>query len=190
MRITRNNFIIITSLVISFMIVMTGVSLSSTGTYQVPHAKLDEGDIIPAQAVSYHTLSKHERKQIDCLTVNIYREAGYEPKVGWVAVGFVTMNRLFSGNYADSVCGVVYQKTGSTYQFSWVGMSHLPKINQDVYDQVRRVATSVYMGYDRARDVTDGATFYHADYVQPGWRNVEKTRKIGTHIFYRSSKDI
>ena len=40
-------------------------------------------------------------------------------------------------------------------------------------------------------DITDGATFYHADYIpDPRWaKNVRKTVKIDRHIFY-SSKDI
>ena len=186
MQLSRNSFIIITTLIMSIMIFMTGVSLSTTGTYAVPVVETtDEGDPIPARAVSYNSLNKHDRKQIDCLTENIYREAAYEPKVGWVAVAFVTMNRLFSGNYADSVCGVVHQPN----QFSWVGTRNLPKINGDVYSQIQRVATAVYLDYDKSRDITGGATYYHADYVQPGWKNLEKTKKIGAHIFYRNSKD-
>jgi spore germination cell wall hydrolase CwlJ-like protein len=172
------------------MIFLTANSLSATGTYQIPVVQTDEeGTLVPARAVSYYSLTKFQRKQIDCLTENIYREAGYEPKVGWVAVAFVTMNRLFSGNYADSVCGVVYQKTGATYQFSWVGERNLPRINGDLYTQIQRVATAVYLDYNRDRDITHGATYYHADYVQPGWTNLQKTRKIGAHIFYRSNKD-
>ena len=40
-------------------------------------------------------------------------------------------------------------------------------------------------------DITDGATFYHADYIpDPRWaKNVNKTVKIDRHIFY-SEKDI
>lgn len=183
----RNTFIITLAFIMSAIVMMTGVALSSTGTYAVPAISAQEdGDPIPARAISYYSLTKHERKQIDCLTENIYREAAYEPRVGWVAVAFVTMNRLFSGNYADSICGVVYQPN----QFSWVGMRNLPKINPDVYDQIRRVATAVYLDYDKNRDITGGATYYHADYVSPGWSNLQKTKKIGTHIFYRSNRDM
>ena len=35
-------------------------------------------------------------------------------------------------------------------------------------------------------DITDGATFYHADYVTPSWAKSKiKTIEIGDHIFYR-----
>ena len=182
----HRNYMIVMTLLLSLMIMTFGMSLSNTVTYSIPSViKVDE-DPIPARPVSYYSLNKHDRKQIDCLTENIYREAAYEPRIGWVAVAFVTMNRLFSGNYADSVCGVVYQKN----QFSWVGERNLSKINTDVYNQIQLVATAVYLNYDRKRDVTGGATYYHADYVSPGWMNLEKTKKIGAHIFYRSRKDL
>ena len=35
-------------------------------------------------------------------------------------------------------------------------------------------------------DITDGALFYHADYVTPGWaKTKQKTVEIQDHIFYR-----
>ena len=49
-------------------------------------------------------------RELDCLTRNIYWEAASEPFEGKVGVAQVTMNRLASGKFADTVCGVVYQK--------------------------------------------------------------------------------
>ena len=35
-------------------------------------------------------------------------------------------------------------------------------------------------------DITDGALFYHADYITPGWaKTKQRTTVIGDHIFYR-----
>jgi spore germination cell wall hydrolase CwlJ-like protein len=35
-------------------------------------------------------------------------------------------------------------------------------------------------------DITDGALFYHADYVTPSWAKTKvKTVEIQDHIFYR-----
>lgn len=136
--------------------------------------------------VPYEELSKSVKKQIDCLAINIYREAAGESLDGWFAVAAVTMNRALSGKFPSSLCGVVYQKTGSTYQFSWVGMTNrLNKINTTVYNQIQDIATLVYLNYDSSMDNTKGATFYHADYVRPNWSRLEKTTKIGRHIFYR-----
>ena len=180
--ISKALFILFASLLMFFIPADT---ISQSQTFKVPEIE----DKITNRGVSYQSLTKFERNQIDCLTENIYREAGYEPRIGWVAVAFVTMNRLFSGNYADSVCRVVYQKVGRVYQFSWVGHKNLPKIDHNLYSEIREVATAVYIDYNTAEDITHGATYYHADYVHPRWSNLQKTKKIGTHIFYRSSKD-
>ena len=35
-------------------------------------------------------------------------------------------------------------------------------------------------------DITDGAMWYHADYVHPRWADYkEVTTKVGRHIFYK-----
>lgn len=163
------------ALFLSLMIIGASFALSASINYP-----------LPLSTVKYNQLSKDTRKQIDCLAENIYREAAFEPKEGWLAVGFVTMNRLTSGNYPNSVCGVVYQRTGKTYQFSWVGMQNrLSKINHTVYNDILEIATMIYLNHDRLKDNTGGATFYHADYVNPRWKGVVKTQKIGQHIFYK-----
>jgi len=58
------------------------------------------------------------KKEMDCLAKNIYYEAGNQPIDGQTAVAQVTMNRK-NANFANSICGVVYQKTGDICQFSW-----------------------------------------------------------------------
>ena len=163
------------ALLLSLMIIGSALALTKTIKYELPLSN-----------IKYAQLSKDTRKQIDCLAENIYHEAAFEPKEGWMAVGFVTMNRVNSGNYSNSVCGVVYQKTGKTYQFSWVGMKNrLSKINHVVYNDILEIATLIYMNHDRLQDNTGGATFYHADYVNPRWKGVTKTKKIGQHVFYK-----
>jgi len=38
----------------------------------------------------------------------------------------------------------------------------------------------------RFLDITDGALFYHADYITPGWaKTKQRTIEIEDHIFYR-----
>ena len=136
--------------------------------------------------VKYSSLSKKTQKQIDCLAQNIYHEARGESEAGQLAVAMVTMNRVGSGNFPDSVCGVVYQKTGRTYQFSWVSnKKKLTTINHLLYNDIVELATMIYFNHGRLDDMTDGATFYHADYVNPKWKGLEKTNQIGHHIFYK-----
>ena len=50
-------------------------------------------------------------KDEDCLARNIFYEAANEPEEGKVAVGMVTINRVKDGRFANSICGVVNQRT-------------------------------------------------------------------------------
>jgi spore germination cell wall hydrolase CwlJ-like protein len=136
--------------------------------------------------VSYNQLTKETQKQIDCLAENIYHEAGYEPRQGKEAVAHVTLNRLQDPRYPKDICGVVKQRTSSVCQFSWFCMNMAKTKNNPVYEEAREVAVYVYVNYENLKDITKGALFYHADYINPRWK-LEKTTVIGRHIFYKES---
>lgn len=141
----------------------------------------------------FHALTADVKKQVTCLAENIYFEAAHEPVEGKKAVAFVTINRLQTGNYADSICGVVHQKTGSVCQFSWYCEAHtlakrLTVKNTSLYNEILQLSTHIYLNFEELTDVTNGATYYHADYVNPGW-NLNKEKQIGRHIFYKSKRD-
>lgn len=142
---------------------------------------------------SYDSLDKETQRQVTCLADNIYFEAAHEPLDGKKAVAFVTINRLQTGNYAKDICGVVYQKIGNTCQFSWfcdkkITDKQLTIRDTSLYNEIRQLAINMVINFERQKDVTGGATYYHADYVNPQW-NLKKVDQIGRHIFYRSNKD-
>lgn len=133
----------------------------------------------------YVNFDKYDQKQIDCLAKNIYYESGNESKLGWLAVAMVTINRVNSGLFPSNICDVVYQKTGKIYQFSWVASrKHLTTPDHELYNEILEYAVTFYYKHHTMEDVTKGALFFHADYVNPRW-NREKTAQIGRHIFYR-----
>lgn len=134
--------------------------------------------------ITYHQLTKETQKQVDCLADNIYHEAGYEPDDGKVAVALVTLNRLQDPRFPKDICGVVKQKTRSTCQFSWFCEHKITNRAKEVYTQARDIAVHVYVNYEKLQDITGGALYYHADYVNPRWK-LEKTTTIGRHIFYK-----
>jgi spore germination cell wall hydrolase CwlJ-like protein len=147
----------------------------------------------PELRVSFHELPKETQRQITCLADNIYFEAAYEPDKGKKAVAFVTLNRVYSGFYPDSICEVVKQRTRHVCQFSWYCeerprrlsyTKNLTTAQELLYNDIRDTAIYVYLNYERLDDPTNGALFYHADYVSPGWRNMIHTATIGRHIFY------
>jgi spore germination cell wall hydrolase CwlJ-like protein len=137
--------------------------------------------------VEYTQLTKDAKKQVDCLADNIYHEAGHEPEKGRVAVALVTMNRVQDPRYPKDICSVVKQKVNYTCQFTWFCEEGKRVSNSHAYRESRKVALFVYANYDKIKDVTYGALFYHADYVNPRWRGLEKTTVIGRHIFYKES---
>ena len=129
------------------------------------------------------------KKDLECLALNIYREGGYEPIEGRIAIAQVTMNRVSSSEFPNDICGVVYQKnrvvTKTVCQFSWYCDSkHRNRpVNPQAYQESYDVAKKVLLEGFRLDGLKD-ALYYHADYVQPRWK-LERITKIGTHIFYR-----
>ena len=134
--------------------------------------------------IHYTQLTKETQKQIDCLAANIYHEAGNEPHDGKVAVALVTLNRTQDPRFPKDICSVVKQKVNSTCQFSWFCDGKSDKVrDRKAIDVAKKVAMASLLGRP---NYTGGATFYHADYVSPQWKNVKKTKKIQDHIFYTS----
>jgi spore germination cell wall hydrolase CwlJ-like protein len=137
--------------------------------------------------VGYKTAAEQTR-QLECLTRNIYWEAASEPFEGKVAVAQVTLNRMASGKFPDSVCGVVHQKNvfyeRVVCQFSWYCESNhkVKAIHKPMWAESEEVAKKVLLEGFRLPSLHN-ALYYHAEYVNPGWR-LPRIEKIGRHIFY------
>ena len=129
-----------------------------------------------------------QTKQLECLTRNIYWEAASEPFEGKVAVAQVTLNRMESGKFPDSVCGVVHQKNvfyeRVVCQFSWYCENNhkVKPVHKPMWRESEEVAKKVLLEGFRLPSLHN-ALYYHADYVNPGWKH-PKIEKIGRHIFY------
>ena len=136
-------------------------------------------------------------KQISCLQKNVYFEAAVESTAGKLAVAHVTYNRVKNKYFPDNFCDVVYQ--GRHYasghpkknqcQFSWYcDGKHDTPYPGPTWKSTQELATWFYDNKDTIKDITDGALYYHADYIpDPRWAVSEKTQKtvqIDTHIFY------
>ena len=132
---------------------------------------------------------------IVCLALNVYHEAKNQSLAGQIAVAEVVMNRVDDPRYPNNVCDVV--KQGLTYkwkpsvpirnqcQFSWYcdGKSDVAK-EKDAWEESVSVAKGVYYGYLDA--YLEGATHYHAYYVNPSWAETKTyVTRIDDHIFYR-----
>ena len=133
--------------------------------------------------------------ELACMATAIYFEARGEPMVGQVAVAQVVMNRVYDHRYPNDVCDVVKQGYYYTWnqnipirdkcQFSFWCDGKPEKIkDEDAYFWATEVAQAVMVG--TLYDTTQGATHYHAYYVQPSWsKKFTRTVRINDHIFYR-----
>lgn len=141
--------------------------------YYFPFIQPQEPDELVADARLY------------CMTQNIFWEARDQSTAGQVAVAQITMNRVESPLYPDTVCGVVYQYK----QFSWYwdGKSDVPK-EEEAWDRAQMIAGGVLAGSGHADLMDENTLHYHAWYVNPRWnRNMQLVAQIGDHIFYGGS---
>ena len=131
--------------------------------------------------------AEDRRRALRCLTQGIYYEAALEPTPGQEAVAQVILNRVRDPNYANSICGVVYEgaerTTGCQFSFTCDGaLAHAPVAW--AWNRAKLVAERALAGHVAASVGT--ATHYHADYVHPWWApTLNKLTQIGAHIFYR-----
>ena len=131
-----------------------------------------------------------EQAELDCLAEAVYYEARSETAKGQIAVAEVVMNRVRDPNFPKTVCDVVFQgryrTTGCQFTFTCDGSLRV-KPRGEAWDRARAVALHVAMGLNKP--VTNKATHYHTDYVDPYWSpGLVETATIGTHIFYRFPK--
>ena len=130
------------------------------------------------------SISQDIGKQVLCMAKNLYYEAAMEPYEGKLAVAQVTMNRANSSKFPSTVCEVVYQKTGKTYQFSWVGENVSENRNKYAWEECLIVARKA-LTESRLHDTIyrTQAMYYHNTSVNPGWK-LKYVAKIGNHLFY------
>ena len=153
---------------------------------------------------------KFDVEEARCLAENVYHEARNQGTAGWLAVAAVTMNRVIDNRFPNTICEVVFQaetkeswKTKSKKdilaserifnpirhrcQFSWYCDGKSDDINNvSVYMEIMQFSRLLLTSETVMFDITDGATFYHADSITPSWAKSKiKTIEIGDHIFYR-----
>ena len=119
--------------------------------------------------------------ELDCLATGIYFESKGEPLAGQLAVGQVIANRADSGGrFPSSYCGVLFQRG----QFSFVHGRSLPSAPRSSLQWRTAVAIAKIVDQNLKDSVVGDALFFHARYVQPGWR-LKRVASIGNHIFFR-----
>jgi len=158
--------------------ILCGV-ICAVALYSFPSVSQEIKDLVVEQQVS-----ENFNKELACLTKNIYYEAAQESYEGKLAVAQVTLNRANDPNFPSTICGVVYQKTLGTCQFSWTCLKNLAIQNKYAWEESEMVARKA-LTQPVLHDIIakNNVLYYHAVYVNPGWRGRVIT-KIGNHVFY------
>jgi spore germination cell wall hydrolase CwlJ-like protein len=140
----------------------------------------------PAERLSL--IGRDRAKAEKCLTDAVYFESRGEPRNGQIAVAQVVMNRVFSGFYPNTVCGVVYQNAHRRLacQFTFACDGIPDRVTEpDAWAIAKQIARDTLDGKLWLKHVGK-STHYHAYWVRPRWvREMMKLHKLGVHTFYR-----
>lgn len=143
-------------------------------------------DFVNNGADSLHALVRQQStagalsEEMQCLAGTVYFESKGESLKGQLAVARVVMARAKSSRFPNTICGVVYQRK----QFSFIRGGKMPRINKGHQHWRNAVAISKIAMNNAWRSPVEGALFFHARYVSPGWR-LTRMATIDNHIFYR-----
>lgn len=129
-------------------------------------------------------------RDLTCLARNVYHEARGEPQKGKLAVAKVTLNRVASSRFPNTICDAVYEKRWDKRRrryvgaFSWTEFDTPPPLKKKGWKIAWKVAETVYENPESVE--LKGALFYHATRIKPRWAKQKKRiKRIGRHIFYR-----
>jgi hypothetical protein len=115
-------------------------------------------------------------KDRDCLKRAMYFESEHSDRSGYMAVGTVVMNRLTSGAYPDTICGVVAQKQ----QFAPGVMTRT--VVAQAQSDLDSAADAILHG-QRHPGVKD-AMFFHTDGLKFPYNNMHYVVVAGGNAFY------
>jgi len=117
------------------------------------------------------------------LALNMYHEARGDGPDGMIMVAEVTLNRVASNSYPDTICEVVYQRS----QFSWTTtrLDHRPSESES-WEVAVRLSVGILHGEINHFDT--GAThFLNPSLLEhiPSWaEEFQVVGRVGDHVFY------
>jgi Cell Wall Hydrolase len=163
--------------------VVVAVETDGSGLTTVPQLSTAEGKPNYAALID----PKDSARQMRCLADAIYFESRSEPEEGQAAVAQVVLNRVRSGIYPTTVCGVVYQDRNRPFacQFTFACEGKSLRVEEPgPWAVATRIAQDVVTGANYNPKVGE-AVNYHANYVAPFWVGyLRRVDRIGAHIFY------
>ncbi|MAM83243.1 MAG: cell wall hydrolase [Acidobacteria bacterium] len=120
-----------------------------------------------------------DAQELRCMTEAVYREAGSEPMKGRYAVAQVIVNRMRSGLFPSSVCGVVRQKGQFTFP---KGLGPKKGYGEArLWNEAKEIAASVMTG--NVGHVADEVLYFRSSRMRKP-AGLRFMGSIGGHSFY------
>ncbi len=151
--------------------------VSGCTTQNAQHAGKVKANLTSSNTtVSKTSTYAYTPKDKECLERAMFFESNRSSKDGLLAVGTVVMNRLDSGKYANTICGVVGEKG----QFA-PGVLSRPMQSAALPD-VQQAADAVLKGQRHPK--VKEAMFFHTAGLRFPYRNMHYTVVAGGNAFY------
>ena len=118
--------------------------------------------------------------ELECMAKVVVHEAGNQSRRGQLAVAQLIMNRIESGRFPTTACGVANQRG----QFFHTAEYNPPR---DSAAWTSAVEVSRQARNGNGEEVAPGALFFHAAYASADsfFRTRRRVATLGDHIFYR-----
>lgn len=155
-------------------------SAEPSPTILLDESAIQPGDELAVMSVTEAAATDEIDAELECMAKVVLHEAGNQPRAGQLAVAQLIVNRVESGRFADTVCGVVNQP-GQFFQTS----RYNPR--RDTAAWASAVAVSREASAGQSADVAPGAMFFRAAYAAPTgfFRTRTRVATLGDHVFYR-----
>ncbi|MGZ2504693.1 cell wall hydrolase [Rhizobium leguminosarum] len=156
-------------------ILFVGLAAASCTTTSKPAATAANTKTKQGQAAK--VTFNYTAKDRECLQRAMYFESQHSDEDGYMAVGTVVMNRLTSGAYPPSICGVVAQKR----QFAPGVMTR--EVKPQAETELATAADAILIKGARHPAVKD-AMFFHTDGLKFPYDNMHYVTVAGGNAFY------
>ncbi|MBB4236368.1 cell wall hydrolase [Rhizobium esperanzae] len=156
-------------------ILFAGLAATGCTTTSQPAATPAKTKTKQAQAAK--VTFNYTAKDRDCLKRAMYFESQHSDEDGYMAVGTVVMNRLTSGAYPPSICGVVAQEK----QFAPGVMTR--EVKPQAEPELATAADAILLKGARHPAVKD-AMFFHTDGLKFPYGNMHYVTVAGGNAFY------
>lgn len=149
------------------------------GAKKIPEAQEPRASSVPRRTASLSASAKR------CLVKNMYWEARGEGWEGMKAVAQVTLNRVKSDKWPDTVCGVVRQP----HQFSWTRNLRWDRPLTDEKSEWRAAAIAQHLDASGWTQLGNDTWSHHfvQTRIADSWEysdKLDEVRRVGNHQFY------